>query len=373
VACAAALTACALVPRPHVFPRAEIRGFVTADGTGFRLDGSPYRFVGVNIYDAAATARYACDRRMPFSDAELTAVLDKLHDAYGATVLRFWTYQTYTDGGGDFSGVDRVVRIAKAAGMRVLPVLEDGPGDCTTSTQVVPKEQYQGDTWFTDGYRVPYGTAELSFRDYVRVVAEHYRDEPASFGWSLVNEAQTTARGAQGRSALVDFAADTATVVRAGDPNHLVTLGTQANGAPGASGPDFAAVYKIPQLDFAEVHDWNADDEAVPGGTYGNPPSADSPSACAPTRSSGAPSRSSRRSTNPCWSARRASAPRPRPPGGPAPRSSPPKCARRSRRERAVTRSGTSPRKRATSTRSSSAREIRCFDELADVVQPTAA
>ena len=65
VACAAALTACALVPRPHVFPRAEVRGFVTADGTGFRLDGSPYRFVGVNIYDATATARYACDRRMP--------------------------------------------------------------------------------------------------------------------------------------------------------------------------------------------------------------------------------------------------------------------------------------------------------------------
>ena len=122
-------------------------------------------------------------------------MLDKLHDAHGATVLRFWAYQTYTDGGGDFSGVDRVIRIAKAAGMRVLPVLEDGPGDCTTSMQVVPKEQ------------------------------------------CLVNEAQTTARDAQGRSALVDFAADTAAVVRAVDPNHLVTPGTQANGAPGRAAP----------------------------------------------------------------------------------------------------------------------------------------
>ncbi len=165
--------------------------------------------------------------------------------------------------------------------MRVLPVLEDGPGNCTTGDQ--PKSEYAGDTWFTEGYREPYGSAALSFRDYARRVVGHYRDEPAVLGWSLINEADTAARDAAGKSALVAFARDMGQVVRAADPNHLVTLGTQSNGAPGASGPDFTDVYSVPELDFAEVHDWEPygdRDEPMPGGTGGEPPSADDP-ACA--------------------------------------------------------------------------------------------
>ncbi len=264
----------------YTFPRDPVNSFVTTQGTHFMVGGSPYRFVGVNIYDAAATDRYSCDPANRMTNAELQTTLRTLHDTDGATVVRFWAYQTYTDSGQDYTGMDQVIAAAKSVGMRVLPVLEDGPGYCTTSSSAVPKAQYRNDTWFTDGYKVPYGTAKLSFRDYARFVADHYKNEPDILGWSLINEADTSARDATGQSVLINFAKDVATEVRSVDPNHLITLGTQSNGARGASGPDFTAVYSLPELDFAEVHDWGywgEDTAAMYGGTNGTPPAPNSP------------------------------------------------------------------------------------------------
>ena len=156
-------------------------------------------------------------------------------------MIRFWAYQTYTQGATYWGGVDRVLAAAKATGMKVIPVLEDGPGDCTTSSTATPKAKYQGDTWYSQGYKVPYGNATLSYRDYVARIAAHYADDPTILGWMMMNEADTSARDSAGRSVLVDFATDIAGVIRAADPHHLITVGTQSNGAPGASGPDFAA------------------------------------------------------------------------------------------------------------------------------------
>lgn len=249
--------------------------FVRTAGTSFRIDGADFRFVGVNIYDAAATGRYSCNQGARMSDDELESTLRFLRDTAGANVVRFWAYQTYTQAGTDWTGVDRVIRIARGLGMRVLPVLEDGPGNCTTSSDREPKAEYRGDTWYSAGYREPYGNASMSYRDYVRVITAHYAGEPTIMGWSMINEADTSARDDQGRSVLVPFAQDIAGVIRQVDSNHLITLGTQSNGAPGASGPDFRDVYSLPDLDFSEVHDWGywgADDEPMPGADSGRPP-----------------------------------------------------------------------------------------------------
>jgi hypothetical protein len=284
----ALLAACSVpaAPTPEPdrdFPRQPVDSFVHADGRAFLIDGAPFRFVGVNIYDAAATDRYSCDPALRMTDTELESTMRTLHDRYGASVVRFWAYQTYTASGRDWSGTDRVIRIAKQVGMRVLPVLEDGPGYCTTMAAAVPKSRYAGDTWFSTGYRAQYGSAPMSFRDYAKVVAEHYRDEPTVLGWSLINEADTSARDAAGRSVLVEFGRDMGRLLRSADPNHLITLGTQSNGAAGASGPDFTEVYSQPELDFAEVHDWEPwgdPADPMPGGVDGRPPAPDAP-ACA--------------------------------------------------------------------------------------------
>lgn len=257
--------------------------FVRTAGTAFRIDGSDFRFVGVNIYDAAATDRYSCNAGARMSDDELRSTLTFLRDTAGVSVVRFWAYQTYTQAGTDWTGVDRVIRIARDLDIRVLPVLEDGPGNCTTSSDRVPKAKYRGDTWFSTGYREPYGNASMPYRDYVRVITAHYAADPTIMGWSMMNEADTSARDDRGRSVLVSFAQDIAGVIRQVDSNHLITLGTQSNGAPGASGPDFRAVYSLPDLDFSEVHDWGywgADDEPMPGADSGRPPDPAS-AACA--------------------------------------------------------------------------------------------
>lgn len=241
--------------------------FVTRSGRTLEVGGKPFRFVGFNLYDAAASDVYSCSPSTRLDDQGLADAMTQIADA-GGTVVRFWAYQTYTAGGMDYSGVDRVIAAARDHGLRVMPVLEDGPGDCSTGSPGVSLAQADNGTWYSSGYRTPYGDARLSYRAYAAAIAEHYRDDPTILGWTMVNEAETTARDDQGRSQLVDFATDVAGVLHHADPHHLVTLGTQANGAPGASGPDFAAVYGVPGLDFTEVHDWavyGSDTEALPG------------------------------------------------------------------------------------------------------------
>ena len=254
--------------------------FVTRAGSEFTVAGEPYAFVGFNLYDAAATVRYRCAPWPRWSDAQLDEAFAYMHDEAGARVLRFWAYQTYTAAGTDWSGVDRVIRLARKHGMRVLPVLEDGPGNCTTGTNGQKKEWYEGDTWYTSGYRHPYGNAVLSYRDYVAKIVAHYRDNPTIFGWSMMNEAETKTRDAAGKSALVGFANDVGHLIKALDPNHLVTVGTQGDGAPGGSGQDFADIYSLPSIDFAEVHDWafyGSDTDPMPGSVGGQLPDAGSP------------------------------------------------------------------------------------------------
>ena len=253
--------------------------FVQAAGRSLTIDGQPFRFVGANIYDAAASDSYSCNASIRLNGDDLVNTLRQLHERAGATVLRFWAYQTYTKGGTDFSHVDRVIAAARDVGMRVLPVLEDGPGNCTTGNDGDAKSKFESDTWYTDGYKVPYGSARLSLRDYARVMAEHYRDNPTILGWSLMNEAETTQRTSDGHSVLVGFATDLASVVHGADPHHLLTVGTQSNGAPGASGRDFTEVYSAPGVTFSEVHDWGrygSDTEAMPGGEGPTPPDAGS-------------------------------------------------------------------------------------------------
>ncbi|GAB3684514.1 cellulase family glycosylhydrolase [Angustibacter aerolatus] len=249
--------------------------FVSRSGSGFVRDGQPFRFVGFNYFDAAASDIYSCAPQARLSDDDLTALLRTAHDTAGATVLRFWAYQPYTDGGRDFTGIDRVLTAAKKADMLVIPVLEDGPGYCTTGETGMSKAEYMDDQWYTTGYREKFGSARLSYRDYAKVLTEHYADDPTILAWMMVNEAETSRRVDGDRTALLPFAQDVASVIRSVDTHHLLTLGTQSNGAPGTSGPDFAALYGDPSSDFAEVHDWayyGADDQALPGSQDGRLP-----------------------------------------------------------------------------------------------------
>jgi hypothetical protein len=154
-------------------------------------------------------------------------VLDKLHDAHGARCCGSGpTRPTPTEAGtspGRPRHPDRQddAGVAGAGGRA---------GRCTTSVQVVPKEQ------------------------------------------CLVNEAQTTAlarrAGPLRPRRLRRRHRGRGTGGRPEPPRHTGHAGQRG---AGGERPRLRRGLRDPQLDFAEVHDWNADDEAMPAAPTATP------------------------------------------------------------------------------------------------------
>jgi hypothetical protein len=93
-----------------------------------------------------------------------------------------------------------------------------------------------------------------------------YRDEPAIFGWMLMNEAEgRTAGGQDAAEALYTFTRDMSAYVKALDQHHLVTLGTIGGGQPGMHGANFERLHGLPTIDFADYHDYGHNEAPLPG------------------------------------------------------------------------------------------------------------
>jgi len=250
-------------------PSPAASGFVGRDGSNFTLDGQPFRFVGFNLYDAANTAGYSCVWWQRYSEAELDGAFGAMHDQAGATVVRFWAFQSYTAGGTDWSGMDRVLRLAAKHNMKVLPVLEDGPGYCGLQTPPwsnAGRERWQNNgTWYDQAWRrdFRYDGYALSLPDYIDRIVARYKDNPTILGWMLMNEADTS--NVEG---LYTFARVLSAQIKAVDSRHLVTLGSQSSGPPATAGANFLRVYGLPTIDFAEGHDYpywtGGDGETMP-------------------------------------------------------------------------------------------------------------
>lgn len=235
-------------------------GFVTRSGPDFVLDGAPFRFVGANMYNAAGDpAIYQCGPWMSDPEVELDAWFARARADFGGRVVRFWAFQRYTNGGTDWRGLDRVMRLANKHGLKVIPVLENHWADCTAGGVKL-------DTWYAGGYQQPDGEHALAYQEYVRRVVTRYRDEPAIFAWMLMNEAEgRTASGQDAAEALYTFARDMSAYVKALDPAHLVTLGTIGGGQPGVHGANFERLHGLPTIDFADYHDYGHNDDPLPG------------------------------------------------------------------------------------------------------------
>jgi mannan endo-1,4-beta-mannosidase len=172
-------------------------------------------------------------------------------------VLRFWAFQSYAGASGmDFSHFDRLVVAARAAGVRLIPVLENMQHDCSSGAAL-------DDTWFASGYKSPYGNYALSYRDYVSALVTHFRSEPTIIAWELMHEAS----GDQ-FAALDAFAEDMTTLIRAADTNHLIALGLN-NGDSAATSTDgdpsnYVKLQDRAEVDLVDVQDFNAPGEPLP-------------------------------------------------------------------------------------------------------------
>ena len=237
-----------------------LTGFVARNGPNFELDGTPFRFVGANIYNAAGDPNiYQCGPGMQNPDEELDDWFGRFRRDSGGQVIRFWAYQSYTNGGTDWRALDRVMRLANKHGLKVIPVLENQWVECSEGG-------YKYDIWYSGGYLKPYGGYPLSYKEYVQRVVKRYKHEPAIAAWMLMNEAESKNNtGVENAEALYTFTRDMSAFVKGLDQNHLVTLGSIGTGQPGVCGSNYQRLYSIPTLDFMEFHDYNANDEAMPG------------------------------------------------------------------------------------------------------------
>ena len=102
-----------------------------------------------------------------------------------------------------------------------------------------------------------------------------YKDDPTVAFWQLMNEAEVNPGGAFGtcppgdgpRDTLVAFASDVSGLVKAIDPDHLLSLGTIGGGQCGTSGSQYQDVHALPNIDLCEYHDYTPN-QAIPGDRF---------------------------------------------------------------------------------------------------------
>jgi len=233
-------------------------GFVQRSGTHLLLNGQSYTFTGINIYNA--NSRSNCWYSLGNNDAGFANTLT----SSGVRSFRAWFDQglATTNGVRDWAAFDHTISVAHQMGVKVIPVLSvaDCQGEGIASRQT---------DWLSTGYKttiVPWQT--VTFRAWLKEVATRYRNETAILMWQIGNEWEIkNPDGTCGpATTLKVFADDTAAVVKAADPNHLVSLGTIGSGQCGAQGAtEYQNLHSSPNIDLCEYHDYDHASEPMPG------------------------------------------------------------------------------------------------------------
>ncbi|HEX2782196.1 MAG TPA: hypothetical protein VHN36_01325, partial [Ilumatobacteraceae bacterium] len=91
--------------------------------------------------------------------------------------------------------------------------------------------------------------------------------------WQLMNEAEIIHRDSNGVESCPDgatavlrsFAADVSGLIKATDPNHLVSLGTLGSGQCGAANAEYSDVHDVATIDLCEYHDYGSPATPMPG------------------------------------------------------------------------------------------------------------
>lgn len=202
--------------------------------------GFRYPIVGLNAYTLASgppsDRPWYCGHY--YGPEGIDEVLAATADLKGTTVRLFATRRLTADGT-DFSRIDDVISRAKAAGVRLILVLENRDALCSDAgvkTSAWYLQALQG----TDAGGLPY-------REYVRKIARRYRDEPTVLMWQLMHHASLPDAGVLRR-----FAREMSYVLKAADGNHLVSLGAAGYGWPGLEPGAYESIAAIPWIDVVD-------------------------------------------------------------------------------------------------------------------------
>lgn len=288
--CAAPLIITGCAASMHVPSRYGDRQFVLRSGVGFELNGKPYRFAGTNMWYAA----YLGSEGPSGDRARLRRELDRVA-ALGVTNIRLLgsselsplknsVRPTFRDQSGHYNeqllkGLDFTLAQMGHTGQRAVIYLTnfwEWSGGMMTYLSWVNGGQYvdmndPAHPWpqFADRSAQFYanGAAVALYHDYVRAVVgrtnsitgRRYVDDPTIMSWQLANEPRpggSDAAGKENLPAYLAWIAATARLIKAIDPNHLVTVGSE--GTMGCIDYDQCVVsaHALPEIDYVTAHIW---------------------------------------------------------------------------------------------------------------------
>ena len=241
---------------------ASSASFVTRCAAGLLLSGRPYRFTGLNIYNANSDGwcAYAMNSGTVLDDS-LSAI------GPGKGAMRAWFFQplatSNSNGTRDWSAFDHTLSVAAAHGVRVIVTLTDQWGECGVLGDG-GTNYYKTKDWYINGYKTADPGMPASYRDYVAEVVTRYKDSPTVLMWQLINEAEVKESkdggclpGTESRDTLIAWASDVAGLIKSIDADHLVSLGTIGGGQCGAQYTQYQDVHAISTIDLCEYHDYS--------------------------------------------------------------------------------------------------------------------
>ena len=246
-------------------PSGRVQGRVRTEGQVFVLDGKPFRFVGANLREFPFYARTDI---LPFaSEANQSEQLAAMA-SMNMRVVRMHAchHNVSAPDARDLLGkaLDRVHQ----HGLLAIVVLNDAlgsywvHGDERFHRHVLghlDKQAY----FHNEGFRENY----LPF---VRDVVSTYADHPAIFAWELGNEYAIHPQpcNPEDGEVFLHFARIMSDVIRAIDPNHLITTGlvntghVAPNDRPGLNRLDYGKrLYELPNINFLTVHFYEGNGE----------------------------------------------------------------------------------------------------------------
>ncbi len=244
--------------RPVITSGSSAQGWVSRAGSQLVLNGRPWQFTGLNIYNA--NSRDNCWYTM--GAPELGEALDASH----AGAMRAWFFQSLatTNGQRDWSKFDATLDAARARNVHVVVTLADQWGACEPG-------EYKDASWYTDRYRTekPSGLP-ATYREWVAEIVTRYRNDPTILAWQLVNEPEVMVERygqcAENASGILrSFVSDVGGLIKSIDSQHLVSVGVIGGGQCGAVYTEYSDLHSLDVVDLCEYHDYGQPRSAIAG------------------------------------------------------------------------------------------------------------
>lgn len=285
----------------------ERTGFVTADGTQFKLDGSTFYYAGTNNYYLNFKPKYEVDkviedaaemglkviRTWGHLDAgTMTDELDKdgspiFKDSVDGKGSKEGVYYQYFDaelgkpvvneGEDGLQKLDYAIYKAEQEGVKLLIDFTNNWEAFGGMAQYVQWAKLAGEnvTGHDDFYTNE--TIKGWYKNYIETMLNHtnvytgvkYKDDPTVFAWELANEPRCESDPSCEKNTVLHWVEEMSAFVKSIDSNHMLTLGDEGfynfgyNDFPegehkyvyyGSAGMDWASYLEIPELDFSTLH-----------------------------------------------------------------------------------------------------------------------